>query len=76
MINETASSSIWMQKSGWKENRLLVSVSKTGIFLIPRIRVTWGAYSQIACELSFLNSTVAKGHYSYSHILSGQDLSI
>lgn len=63
-------------KSGWKENRLLAFVSKTGIFLIPRIRVTWGAYSQIACELNFLNSAVAKGHYSYSHLLSGQDLSI
>lgn len=63
-------------KSGWEENRLLASVSKAGIFLVPRIRVTWGGYSQIACELSLLNSAVSKGHYSYYHLLSGQDLPI
>lgn len=59
------------KKGGWEENHLLASVSKAGIFLIPRIRVTWGGYSQIACELSLLNSAVANGHYSYYHLLSG-----
>lgn len=61
---------------GWDEHRLLASVSKAGIFLVPRIRVTWGGYSQIACEINLLNSAVAKGHYSYYHLLSGQDLPI
>ena len=53
----------------------LLSV-RQGIFLVPRIRVTWGGYSQIACEINLLNSAVAKGHYSYYHLLSGQDLPI
>lgn len=35
-----------------------------------------GGYSQIACELSLLNAAVAMGHYSYYHLLSGQDLPI
>ena len=61
---------------GWDEKRLLASVGKAGIYLVPRIRVTWGGYSQIACELSLLNSAVAKGQYSYYHLLSGQDLPI
>lgn len=44
---------------------LVGSFSKAGIFLVPRIRVTWGGYSQIACELNLLNFAVSKGHYSY-----------
>lgn len=64
------------KNDGWDENGLMASVSKAGIYFVPRIRVTWGGYSQIACELSLLNSAVAKGHYSYYHLLSGQDLPI
>lgn len=44
---------------------LVGSFSKAGIFLVPRIRITWGGYSQIACELNLLNSAVSRGHYSY-----------
>lgn len=60
----------------WDENSVLTSISKARIFPVPRISVTWGGYSQIACELSLLNAAVAMGHYSYYHLLSGQDLPI
>lgn len=60
----------------WDEENTLASVSEAGIFSIPRISVTWGGYSLIACELGLLSAAVAKGHYSYYHLLSGQDLPI
>ena len=64
------------KNTGWDEDSVLASVNKAGIILIPRISVTWGGYSQIACELGLLSAAVARGHYSYYHLLSGQDLPI
>lgn len=64
------------KNSGWDEASVLASASKAGIVLVPRISVTWGGYSQIACELGLLSAAVARGHYSYYHLLSGQDLPI
>lgn len=64
------------KNTGWDENRALASIDKAGIFFVPRISVTWGGYSQIACELGLLNAAVDKGRYTYYHLLSGQDLPI
>lgn len=64
------------KNTGWDEDSVIASVNKAGIILIPRISVTWGGYSQIACELGLLSAAVARGHYSYYHLLSGQDLPI
>ncbi len=64
------------KNTGWDEDSVLASVNKAGIILIPRISVTWGGYSQIACELGLLSAAVARGHYSFYHLLSGQDLPI
>lgn len=60
----------------WNENSALTFINNAGIFPVPRISVTWGGYSQIACELGLLNAAVSMGHYSYYHLLSGQDLPI
>ena len=49
------------KNTGWDENRALTSIDKAGIFFVPRISVTWGGYSQIACELGLLNAAVDKG---------------
>lgn len=46
---------------------------KSSIYFIPRIKVFWGDYSQIRCELLLLKQAV-KGNYSYYHLLSGVDL--
>lgn len=64
------------KNTGWVEGSTLASVGKAGIVSVPRISVTWGGYSQVACELGLLSAAVAKGHYSYYHLLSGQDLPI
>lgn len=55
------------KNTGWDENRALASIDKAGIFFVPRISVTWGGYSQIACELGLLNAAVDKGAL---HLLS------
>lgn len=47
------------------------------INLVPSIDVTWGGFSQIACELQLLTAAVeAKEEYLYYHLLSGADLPV
>ncbi|ROR92612.1 beta-1,6-N-acetylglucosaminyltransferase [Nocardioides aurantiacus] len=46
------------------------------LVLVPRLRVRWGGWSTVACELVLLRSATAKGGYSYFHLLSGADLPI
>ena len=60
----------------WDESNLELMVKKAGCFAVPRISVTWGGYSLIACELRLLEAAVAEGHYDFYHLLSGQDLPI
>ena len=38
--------------------------------------LTWGDYSQVACELQLLKYAVDEGPFHYYHLLSGQDLPI
>ena len=45
------------------------------IILEERISVTWGDYSQIACELKLLKEAT-KTEHDYYHLLSGVDLPI
>ncbi len=40
---------------------------------LPRKRVSWGGRSQIDCELSLMEASLA-GEYAYYHLISGQDL--
>ena len=47
--------------------------SHSRLILIDRIRVSWGGYSMIQCELNLLKAA-APGHYQYYHLLSGVDL--
>lgn len=49
--------------------------TQAGLFFIKRKRVTWGAYSQIRCELELLESAT-KEYHDYYHLLSGSDLPI
>src|SRR5664280_1773851 len=50
-------------------------VTKSGLRVLPRMKVYWGDYSQIACELLLLKHAVAEG-YDYYHLLSGADLPV
>ncbi|EGS8310725.1 hypothetical protein QDE85_003086, partial [Enterococcus faecalis] len=42
------------------------------VSFIESISVTWGAYSQIECELALLKAAV-KRNYNYYHLISGLD---
>ncbi len=48
---------------------------KSGLSFIKRKKVTWGAYSQVRCELELLESAT-KEYHDYYHLLSGADLPI
>ena len=48
---------------------------KAGLFFIKRKRVTWGAFSQVNCELRLLK-TATKTYHNFYHLLSGADLPI
>lgn len=50
-------------------------VNQSTITFINQMNVTWGAYSQIQCEINLLKESLA-GEYSYYHLLSGLDLPI
>lgn len=41
--------------------------------LIPRIKITWGGYSQIECEVSLITHALKSG-CDYYHLISGMDL--
>lgn len=49
--------------------------SQSPVHFIRRRKVTWGGYSQIACELDLIEAAANTSH-DYYHLLSGQDLPI
>ncbi len=51
-------------------------VKHSRIFHTPRIKVSWGAYSQTEAELLVLEAATSHGHYGHYHLLSGSDLPI
>ena len=53
------------------EDELKMQVKHSKVVFIPRIKVTWGGYSQIQCELNLRNSVKDKNEYY--HFLSGHD---
>lgn len=57
------------------QEKFLNLTKNAGLSFIKRKRVTWGAYSQIRCELDLLESATKK-HHDYYHLLSGADLPI
>lgn len=55
--------------------KLLSFVKKSVVFFVPRVRVSWGGYSQIESELSLLTEATKKT-YDYCHLISGADLPV
>lgn len=49
---------------------------KSKICFIERIKVNWGAFSQIKAELSLYEAALSKGKYDYFHLISSNDLCI
>lgn len=54
-------------------NYFLGVPKKSKIFFTERIKVYWGHYSQVQCELILLKEAT-KQEYAYYHLLSGVDL--
>ena len=48
---------------------------KSNLKFINRIKVYWGGYSQVQCELNLLKKAI-ENNYEYYHLLSGVDLPI
>lgn len=46
------------------------------IYVMPRLDVRWGAFSQISCELAVMEAAYQKDNYKYFHLISGEDLMI
>lgn len=65
-----------LKNRDWNPEVLLSRLKMSSVFLVPRLDVTWGGYSQIVCELSLLQAATSEGHYAFYHLLSGQDLPI
>ena len=49
--------------------------TRSPVVFVPRRKVFWGDYSQIAAVLSLVRAAVP-GHYDYYHLVSGSDLPI
>lgn len=63
------------RKSGPVDDAPLRAAVHAGrVFPAPRMRVDWGADSQVFCELMLLRMAFANGPYQYYHLLSGADL--
>ena len=49
--------------------------ARSRVTFVDRIRVSWGHYSQVECELILLKAALP-GHYDYYHLLSGVDVPV
>jgi hypothetical protein len=61
------------RKSDIQEEDIKNIVYHSDIYVYRNIKVYWGHYSQVECELFLLDKSLPKG-YSYYHLLSGSDL--
>jgi hypothetical protein len=48
--------------------------TKSNVYMVPRINIYWGNYSQIAAEMALFKYSHNINKYAYYHLLSGQDL--
>ena len=48
---------------------------QSSVTFVDRIRISWGDYSIVKCEMMLLKAA-AKGHYDYYHLLSGVDVPV
>lgn len=55
---------------------LIHNVSSSNLFFTERIRISWGGYSVVKCELLMLKSAFQENKYRYFHIMSGVDFPI
>lgn len=56
-------------------DRISSLVKKSKLIFIDRVKVNWGGYSQIQCELNLLKAALQKD-YKYYHLISGVDVPV
>lgn len=52
------------------------NITKASIYIYSEIKVNWGGYSQVQCEMFLLKQALAQGKHLYYHLLSCADLPI
>lgn len=57
-----------------QKNFLVSNVKASTLYFVKRTMLTWGGYSSVSVEMNLLREAVNNDHYSYYHLLSGQDL--
>jgi len=58
----------------FSQNNILAIANKSKVFLTKRIKVNWGAYSQIEARFILLQTARDNGSYDFYHFISGLDL--
>ncbi|MBQ9362242.1 MAG: glycosyl transferase [Bacteroidaceae bacterium] len=51
-----------------------ISASKSGLYVLPSMKIWWGEDSQIEAEMRLFETASRTASYSYCHLLSGADL--
>lgn len=65
------------KKSKFNQKEFEGICNKSHVVFIERMNVYWGHSTMVECELKLLEAALDSGtHYSYFHLLSGQDLQI
>lgn len=47
------------------------AINRGRLYFVKRIPVSWGGYSQIACELLLMEEAIKTGHHKYYHLMTG-----
>ncbi len=47
------------------------AIKKGRLFFVKRMSVSWGGYSQIACELLLMDEAIKTDHHKYYHLITG-----
>ncbi|MEG0229362.1 MAG: beta-1,6-N-acetylglucosaminyltransferase, partial [Oscillospiraceae bacterium] len=55
----------------YPKDKLCAAVKNSNLFFIPSMKVNWGGYSQIECEMLLMKMACNKGNYDYYHLLTG-----
>lgn len=56
------------------KDELRKEVQRSNLYFTDRIKVNWGGFSQIKCEMLLLETALKKGSYQYFHLLCGVEV--
>lgn len=65
-----------LKSKDFNEKILNNVMSKSKLFIVPRLYVQWAGYSLVECILRLLENATAKGEYLYYHLMVGSEFPI